>query len=77
MLAHIARFEWRYQRRSPVFWVGSLMFFLLAFGAATSDQIQIGSRGNVYLNSPYALLQTVGVMSLFAIFVIVAMVANV
>lgn len=77
MLAHIARFEWRYQRRSPVFWVGSLMFFLFAFGATTSDQIQIGSRGNVYLNAPYALLQTLGIMSLFSIFVTVAMVANV
>jgi ABC-2 type transport system permease protein len=77
MLRHIAVFEWRYQRKSPVFWIGCLLFFLLAFGAATSDQVQIGSRGNVFVNSPYAILQTLGVMSLFSIFVIVSLVANV
>lgn len=77
MLRHIARFEWRYQLRSPVFWVGCALFFLLTFGSVTVDQIQIGSRGNVNVNSPYAILQTLSIMSVFAIFVIVAMVANV
>lgn len=77
MLAHVAAFEWRYQSRSPVFWVGCLIFFLLAFGSVTSDNIQLGSRGNVHLNAPYALLQTTGILSMFALFVVVAMVANV
>ena len=77
MLGHIARFEWRYQRRSPVFWVGCALFFLFTFGSVTIDQIQIGGRGNVNVNSPYAILQTLAIMSIFAIFVIVAMVASV
>jgi len=77
MLGHIARFEWRYQRKSPVFWVGCGIFFLITFGAVTSTQIQIGSRGNVWVNAPFAMLQVSGLMSIFAIFVIVAMVANV
>lgn len=77
MLGHIAAFEWRYQLRSPVFWVGSLIFFLLTFGSVTVDQIQIGARGNVHVNSPFAIVQTLAIMSLFAVFVIVAMVANV
>lgn len=77
MLAHVARFEWRYQRRSPVFWVGIAIFFLLTFGSVTVDQIQIGGKGNTHLNSPFAILQTLGVMSLFATFVVVAMVAGV
>jgi len=77
MLRHVAAFEWRYQVKSPVFWVGCLIFFLLTFGSVTVDQIQIGSRGNVFINAPFAILQTLGIMSLFAIFVIVAMVANV
>ncbi|HEX3762745.1 MAG TPA: M1 family aminopeptidase, partial [Kofleriaceae bacterium] len=77
MLSHIARFEWRYQLRSPVFWVGCALFFLFTFGSVTIDQIQIGGRGNVNVNSPYAILQTLSIMSLFSIFVIVAMVANV
>src|SRR5262249_3261920 len=77
MLRHIARFEWRYQLRSPVFWVGCALFFLFTFGSVTVDEGQIGSRGNVNVNSPYAILQTLSIMSLFAIFVIVAIVANV
>jgi aminopeptidase N len=77
MLRHIAMFEWRYQAKSPVFWIGCLMFFLLTFGSVTASGIQIGSRGNVFINAPIAILQTLAVMSLFSNFVIVAMVANV
>jgi aminopeptidase N len=76
MFSSIARFEWRYQVKSPVFWVGCLMFFLLAFGATTVDTIQIGSRGNVNVNSPFAIVQVLGILSVFAIFVLVAMVAG-
>lgn len=76
MFAHVAAFEWRYQLRSPVFWVGALLFFLLAFGATTLDTVQIGARGNVNVNAPFAILQTVGIMNVFAIFVVVAMVAG-
>src|SRR6185436_13758227 len=77
MLRHIAVFEWRYQIKSPVFWIGSLIFFLLTFGSVAVDEVQIGSRGNVLVNAPFAILLTLGIMSLFGIFVIVAMVANV
>ena len=76
MFRHIAAFEFRFQVRSPVFWVGCAIFFLLTFGAVTVDQIQIGSSANVNVNSPFAILQTLGIMSLFAVFVHVAMVAG-
>ena len=77
MMRHIAAFEWRYQLKSPVLWVGCLIFFLLTFGSVTVDQIQIGAKGNVNVNSPFAIVQTLAIMSIFAIFVVVAMVANV
>ena len=77
MLRHIAGFEWRYQAKSPVFWVGCALFFLFTFGSVTIDQIQIGSRGNVFVNAPYSILQTLAIMSLFSIFVCIAIVANV
>lgn len=78
MLAKIAAFEARYQLRSPLFVVGFVLFFLLTFAAVTIDDIQIGSKGsNVNINAPHALLQVVGIMSLFAIFVVTAFVANV
>jgi len=77
MLAKIAAFELRYQLRAPVFFIGFALFFLLAFGSVTIDEIRIGGRGNVNVNSPYAILQTLLVMSVFAIFVVTAFVANV
>jgi aminopeptidase N len=77
MLRHVALFEFRYQVRSPVFWVGSLLFFLLTFGSVVVDTIRIGGRGNVHVNSPFAILQTLTTMDVFAVFIVVAMVANV
>ena len=77
MLTKIAAFEIRYQLRSPLFIVGFLIFFLLAFGSVTVDQIQIGGRGNVNVNSPFAILQTLAIMNVFALFVVTAFVANV
>ncbi len=77
MFRHIAAFEWRYQLKSPVFWVGCLIFFLLAFGATASDNVQIGSLGNVHKNAPYAIVQTLALLGVFSVFVTVAMVANV
>lgn len=76
MIGHVAAFELRQQLRSPVFWVGCAIFFALTFGAVTVEQIQIGSRGNVNLNAPFAILQILGIMSLFAVFVQVALVAG-
>ena len=77
MFAKIAAFELRYQFRNPVFWVVSILFFLLVFGAATVEQIQIGSGGNVHKNSPFAIVQTHLIMSIFFMFVTTAFVANV
>lgn len=77
MLRHVAAFEARYQLRSPVFWVGAGMFFLLTFAAMTIDQVQVGSIGNVHKNSPFALFEMTSVMSVFAIFVVVSMVCGV
>jgi ABC-2 type transport system permease protein len=77
MFRHIAVFELRYHVKSPVFWVTALIFGLLTFGAVTSDNIQIGGVGNVKVNSPYAIAVTCMVMSVFAIFIMTAFVANV
>jgi ABC-type transport system involved in multi-copper enzyme maturation permease subunit len=77
MLRHIAAFEWRYQLKSTAFLAGCALFFLLTFGSITVDQIQIGSRGNVHLNAPFAILQTLGIMSVFGVLVVTALVADV
>jgi len=73
----VAAFELRYQLKSPAFWVTFVIFMLLTFAAVASDNVQIGSGGNVLVNSPYAIAQTHLVMSIFAIFIMTAFVANV
>jgi ABC-2 type transport system permease protein len=77
MFGHIASFELRYHLKSPVFWVTALLFGLLTFGAVTSDNVQIGGVGNVKVNSPYAIAVTLMTMTIFAIFIMTAFVANV
>jgi len=77
MFASIALFELRYQLKNPVFWVVSILFFLLTFGSVTVDEIQIGSGGNVHVNSPAAITQIHLILSLFFMFVTTAFVANV
>lgn len=77
MFGKIAAFELRYQLRNPVFWVVSILFFLLTFGAMTVQQIQIGAGGNIHKNAPVAIAQTHLILSLFFMFVTTAFVANV
>ncbi|MEP3029717.1 MAG: M1 family aminopeptidase [Erythrobacter sp.] len=77
MFAQIALFELRYQLRNPVFWVALIIFFLLTFGATASENIQIGGGGNINVNSPFAILQTQLILTLFYMFVTTAFVANV
>jgi ABC-type transport system involved in multi-copper enzyme maturation permease subunit len=77
MFGKIARFELRYQLRNPVFWVAAVLFFLLTFGAITSDSVQIGSGGNVHANAPTAIVEIHLILTIFFMFVTTAFVANV
>ncbi|RMD87130.1 MAG: hypothetical protein D6807_08450, partial [Alphaproteobacteria bacterium] len=77
MFRAIVGFEFRYQLKSPVFLVTFVFFFLLAFGAITSENIQIGGVGNVHINSPFALTQTHVVFSFIAMFIVTAFLANI
>jgi aminopeptidase N len=77
MFAKIARFEFRYQLSSPVFWVSFGIFFLLTFLAVVTPEIQIGSRGNTHVNAPFAIVEILQIFSVFAIFLMTAFVANV
>ncbi len=77
MFGKIAAFEFRYQLKNPVFWVVSILFFLLTFGATVSDNISIGVGRNININSPSAIISTSAVMSIFFMFVTTAFVANI
>jgi ABC-2 type transport system permease protein len=76
MLFGIARFELRYQLRNPVFWASTAIFFLLTFGAAASENVQIGTPGQVHENAPFAIASITALMGLFYLFVVTAFVAN-
>ena len=56
MLWKVALFEFRYQLRQPAFWVIFGIFFLLSFGAMSSENITIGGGGAENFNSPYRVM---------------------
>jgi ABC-2 type transport system permease protein len=77
MLTEIIRFEVRYHLKQLIFYVCLVIFFLLTFGAVTSDSVQIGgSIGNVHRNAPFVIMQFLLVMSIFAVFTTTAFVSN-
>jgi aminopeptidase N len=77
MFLKIAGFEFRYQFRNPVFWVGAIVFFMLAFGLAATPFVQLGSGANVHKNSPLAIVTANGGFILFYMFIVAAFVSNV
>jgi aminopeptidase N len=78
MFLKIASFEFRYQVRSPVFWVAVVLFFLLSFATLAVDQIHVGGDNtNLHRNAPYTLGMTHMIMALFFMFASTSIVANV
>jgi ABC-2 type transport system permease protein len=77
MLSAITRFELRYHLKQPLFYILTLLFFFLTFGAVTSDAVQIGGAvGNVNRNAPFVIMQFLLVMSVFGVLTTTAFVAN-
>ncbi|HEX2833433.1 MAG TPA: M1 family aminopeptidase [Thermoanaerobaculia bacterium] len=77
MLSAIARFELKYHLRAPLFYILTLVFFLLTFAAVTTDGVQLGGAvGNVNRNSPYVIMQFLLVMTIFGVLTTTAFVAN-
>jgi ABC-2 type transport system permease protein len=77
MFLHIFLFEIRYQLRQPLFIISAVIFFLLTFGAVTSDAVSIGGAvGKVQRNSPYVIMLFMSIMSVLGTFVTTAFVAN-
>lgn len=76
-MREIASFEIRYHLRQPLFYICTAIFFLLTFGAITTDSVQIGGAiGNVNRNAPFVIMQIGLVMSVIGVFVTTAFVAN-
>src|SRR5919112_1043955 len=77
MLAEFFRFDLRYQWRTPLLWVAGFVFALFAFGATSSDVVQLGgSIGNVHRNAPAVVLNFFASFSLIGLFVVTAFIAQ-
>ncbi|MGY0798982.1 ABC transporter permease/M1 family aminopeptidase [Lysobacter sp. A286] len=77
MMLEFFRFELRQQLRAPLLWLMALMFGLLAFGAASSDAIQIGgSVGNVDRNAPTVIISFLGMFTVLGLLVTVAFISG-
>ena len=75
--SEVFRFECAYQARSPLFWVLAGAFFLLAFVAMASENVQVGGgAGNLDLNAHFVVLQSMQVFSVIAVLAVVAFVAS-
>lgn len=77
MFGKIAAFELRYQLRQPAFWVIFCLFALLGFGLVASENVSLGTGGNVHKNAPFALVQAHAVFNIFFMLATTAIVANV
>jgi ABC-type transport system involved in multi-copper enzyme maturation permease subunit len=77
MFKAITSFELKYHLKAPLFYILLLVYFLLTFGAVTSDAVTLGGAvGNVNRNAPYVIMQFLLVMSVFGILTTTAFVAN-
>jgi ABC-type transport system involved in multi-copper enzyme maturation permease subunit len=71
------RFDLRYQLRQPLLWICAVLLGSMAFGASTSDSIQVGGAiGNVNRNAPVVIVQFLGLFSELAMFVVTIFIAG-
>jgi len=77
MIVEFFKFEISYQRKSWLYWIIAVLFALMAFGAASSDAIQIGGAiGNVQRNAPITVINLLSLFTLIGMLLTVAFVAS-
>ncbi|UVW27078.1 M1 family aminopeptidase [Massilia sp. H6] len=77
MLREFFSFELATQLRQPLLWVCALLLGALAFGATTTDAIQVGGAiGNVNRNAPLVVAQLLGAFSLMSMLVVTIFIAG-
>ncbi|MBP1206441.1 ABC-type transport system involved in multi-copper enzyme maturation permease subunit [Duganella sp. 1411] len=77
MLLEFFKFDLRYQLRQPLLWVSGLILGLMAFGATTSDAIQVGGAiGNVHRNAPTVVAQILGTFTVISMFIVTIFIAG-
>jgi ABC-2 type transport system permease protein len=77
MLLEFFKFDLRYQLKQPLLWLTGLILGALAFGATTSDAIQVGGAiGNVHRNAPVVIANMMGMFTVIAMFIVTMFIAG-
>ncbi|MES3025268.1 MAG: M1 family aminopeptidase [Pseudomonadota bacterium] len=77
MLLEFFKFDLRYQLKQPLLWLIALILAALAFGATTSDAIQVGgSIGNVNRNAPVVIARLLGIFTIISMFLVTIFIAG-
>ncbi len=77
MIAEFFRFDLKQQFHAPLLWVAGLVFALFAFGATSSDFIQLGgSIGNVNRNAPGVIVNMFVSFSVLGLFIVTFFIAQ-
>lgn len=70
MFLAFLKFDLRFQWRSPILWIGTAVFALMAYAATSTDAVQIGgSIGNVHRNAPFVIVQFLNVFTILGLFI--------
>jgi ABC-2 type transport system permease protein len=72
MLKDIVRFEWRYHTRQVSFIAAAALFFVFGFALTATGF----GPDNININSPYSVAQSIGLLSLAAVFILAVFCAN-
>jgi len=77
MIREFFKFELREQLRSPLLWLLSALFGLLAFAGAATDLVQIGGAiGNVHRNAPTVIVQWMCIFTLLGMLITGVLISN-
>jgi ABC-2 type transport system permease protein len=77
MLREFFKFDLDYQLRQPLLWVAGLVLALMAFGATTSDSVQVGGAiGNINRNAPVVTAQLLGSFCVISMFIVTVFIAG-
>ena len=70
-------FELRHQLRQPLLWIAAIVMALMAFGASSTDAIQVGGAiGNVNRNAPVVIVQFLGAFTLLSMLIVTIFIAG-